>query len=49
MLTTVFLNYDRKTIIDVVNRELDCDFTDIIIADENIDVEKTTTAICGNV
>ena len=49
MLTTIFVNYDRKTIIDVVNRELDCDFTDIIIADENIDVEKTTTAICGNV
>ncbi|MBR7132797.1 MAG: hypothetical protein IKD04_04640 [Clostridia bacterium] len=49
MLTTVFVEYNRKTIIDTVNRELDCDFTDIIIADKSIDVENNTFALCGNV
>lgn len=49
MLTTVFIAYNRKAIIDTVNRELDCDFTDIIIADNNIDVENNTFALCGNI
>lgn len=49
MLTTVFVEYNRKTIIDTINRELDCDFTDIIIADNGIDVESNTFALCGNI
>lgn len=49
MLTTVFVEYNRKTVIDTINRELDCDFTDIIIADNSIDVENNTFALCGNI
>ena len=49
MLTTVFVEYNRKTIIDTINRELDCDFTDIIIVDNGIDVESNTFALCGNI
>ena len=49
MLTSVFVKYDRRRILDIVNRELDCDFTDVIIADNSIDIEKNTVAICGNI
>lgn len=49
MLTSVFVAYDRKTILETINRELDCDFTDIIITDGSIDIEKNAIAICGNI
>lgn len=49
MLSSVFIEYNRKTIIDTVNRELNCDFTDIIIADNGIDVENNSPALCGNI
>lgn len=47
MLTTVFVAYDHNSIIELVNRELNCDFTDIIIADDSIDVENNEAALCG--
>ncbi len=49
MLSTVFVEYSRSAIIEFVNRELNCGFTDIIIADKSIDVENNTLAICGNI
>lgn len=49
MLMSVFVAYDRKTILETINRELDCDFTDIIITDGSIDIEKNAIAICGNI
>ena len=48
MLTTVFVKYNRESIIDPINRELNCDFTDVIITD-CIDVENNTFALCGNI
>lgn len=49
MLTSVFVPYNRNSIIDTINKELDCDFTDILIADTSIDIENNTFAICGNI
>lgn len=47
MLTTVFVEYKRSAIIEFVNRELNCDFSDIILADKSIDVENNEAALCG--
>lgn len=47
MLTTVFVEYKHSAIIEFINRELNCDFTDIIIADNGIDVENNKAALCG--
>lgn len=48
-LSTVFFNYDRDTIIHIVNTELDTDFTDIIfVTDGSINIENKV-ALCGNI
>ena len=49
MLTSVFVEYNKKAIIDMVNSELNCDFTDIIIADNSINIEDNKAALCGNI
>lgn len=50
MLTSVFVDYNRNAIIETVNRELNCDFTDIIfITDNSVDAENNETALCGNI
>ena len=48
-LTSVFVEYNREAILDTINRELNCNFTDAIIADNSIDVENNTFALCGNI
>lgn len=47
MLTTVFVEYKQGAIIELINRELNCDFTDMIITDNSIDVENNESALCG--
>lgn len=47
MLTTVFVEYKHSAIIEFINCELNCDFTDIIIADNGIDVENNKAALWG--
>lgn len=49
-LTSVFVKYQRDAIIDMVNSELNCDFTDIIfVTDNSIDIENNSTVLCGNI
>lgn len=49
-LTTVFFEYDRYHILETINRELDCDFTDVIfITDNSIDINNIKYPLCGNV
>ena len=49
MLTTVFVPFERNSILQMVNRELDCDFTDLIVIDNTIDFEGNSHALCGNI
>lgn len=49
MLSTVFVEYSRSAIIEFVNRELNCAFTDLIITDNSIDIKNNTFALCGNI
>lgn len=49
MLTSVFIDYDRKSITDMVNREMNCDFTDLIIIEDTIDFDNSNYALCGNI
>ena len=49
-LTSVFFEYNRKTIISLVNHELNCDFTDVIfLTDQSIDIENNIAPLCGNI
>ena len=48
-LYTVVLEYNRQAILNIVNKELNAAFTDVLfVTDGSIDIEKET-AICGNV
>ena len=49
MLTTVFVPFERNSILQMVNRELDCDFTNLIVIDNTIDFEGNSHALCGNI
>lgn len=49
MLTSVFVNYDRKSITDMVNREMNCDFTDLIIIEDTIGFDNSNYDLCGNI
>ena len=49
MLTTVFVPFDSDAILQMVNRELDCDFTDLVVIDNTIDFEGNSYALCGNI
>lgn len=49
MLTTVFVPFERNSILQMVNRELDCDFTDLVVIDSTIDFEGNSYALCGNI
>ena len=48
MLSSIFVEFNKEAIIEMVNRELNCDFTHIIfITDNSIDIANKT-ALCGN-
>ncbi|MBP1544069.1 MAG: hypothetical protein J6A16_08220 [Oscillospiraceae bacterium] len=49
MLTSCFFPYDRQHIIDLVNNEICCNFTHIIITNgnEGVDIGSDPTPICG--
>lgn len=48
-LYTVVLEYNRQAILNIVNKELNAAFTDVLfVTDGSIDIERET-AICGNI
>jgi len=48
-LTTVFFEYTRNAILNIINNELGTCFTDVIfITDGSIDIDKEV-ALCGNI
>lgn len=46
MLISCFFPYTKEGIIDLLNQELCCDFTHILVTEE-IDPESNTTPLCG--
>ena len=50
-LISCFFPYTREGILNLVNNEICCNFTHIIITDgtEGIDLDSNTTPICGSI
>ena len=48
MLISCFFPYTKKGIMDLLNRELCCDFTHMLLA-EDIDIDANVTPLCGAV
>lgn len=46
MLTSCFFPYSKKDILSLLNQEICCDFTHIIVTD-GIDLESNTMPLCG--
>ncbi len=46
-LHTVFFEYSRENILKIVNEELNCDFTDVLITENIPDFAETDLPLCG--
>ena len=48
-LTSIFLEFSPVGILKLVNDELNCDFTDVIIAKDTFGFDNDTLPICGSI
>ena len=48
-LTSVYFEYNLNTILEIVNEELNCDFTDVIVTKDTFDFDKIELPICGSI
>ena len=48
-LTTIYFDYSLDAILKIVNEELNCDFTDVIITKDTFGFEKSELPICGSI
>ena len=48
-LKTIYFDYDIEKVLEIVNNELNCDFTDVIITKDTFSFEKSDIPICGSI
>lgn len=48
-LKTIYFDYDTEKVLEIVNNELNCNFTDVIITRDTFNFEKSNIPICGSI
>lgn len=48
-LKTIYFDYSTQKVLEIVNNELNCDFTDVIITRDTFSFEKSDIPICGSI
>lgn len=48
-LKTIYFDYNTQKVLEIVNNELNCDFTDVIITRDTFSFEKSDIPICGSI
>lgn len=48
-LNTIFFEYTPQKILEIVNNELNCDFTDLIITNDTFGFDDNNIPICGSI
>jgi len=48
-LKTIYFDYNTEKVLEIVNNELNCDFTDVIITRDTFNFEKSDIPICGSI
>lgn len=48
-LKTIYLDYSVEKVLEIVNSELNCDFTDVITTKDTFNFEKNDIPICGSI
>lgn len=48
-LKTIYFDYSTEKVLEIVNNELNCDFTDVIITKDTFNFEKSDIPICGSI
>lgn len=48
-LTSIYFDYSLEAILKIVNEELNCDFTDVIVTQDTFGFDKTKLPICGSI
>lgn len=46
-LNTIYFDYSTKNILNIVNEELNCNFTDVIITKDSFNFEDSLLPVCG--
>ena len=48
-LKTIYFDYNMEKVLEIVNNELNCDFTDVIITRDTFSFGKNDIPICGSI
>lgn len=48
-LKTIYFDYSTEKVLEIVNNELNCDFTDVIITRDTFSFEKSDIPVCGSI
>lgn len=48
-LNTIYFDYSFENLLQIVNNELNCDFTDILIAGNTFGFDKSEIPVCGSI
>lgn len=48
-LKTIYFDYSFEKILEIVNDELNCDFTDVVITSDTFNFEKKDVPVCGSI
>ena len=48
-LKTIYFDYNVEKVLEIVNNELNCDFTNVIITKDTFNFEKNDIPICGSI
>lgn len=48
-LKTIYFEYSTKKLLEIVNDELNCDFTDIVITSDTFGFDESNIPICGSI
>ena len=48
-LKTIYFDYSIEKVLEIINNELNCDFTDVIITKDTFNFEKSDIPICGSI
>ena len=49
VLKTIYFDFNKEKVLEIVNNELNCDFTDVIITKDTFGFETRNIPICGSI
>ncbi len=48
-LKTIYFDYSTKKVLEIINNELNCDFTDVVVTSDTFNFVESNIPICGSI